>query len=151
MFIITIGNFFHRKELFTILINKGESFYTYRHSLAIFSLSAGIGEGSIICPYSIINANAILGEYESISVNVSISHEGTVGKHNVVSPYAAINVNASIGKQGFIGSRSTIFPSISVGAFCIVDSHIAVRKNCEDKMILSELTTFSAIKNRFMG
>ena len=150
IFIIAIGNVLHREKLFTVLKNKGACFYTYKHPTAIVSASADIGQGTIICPYTIINASAIVGENVSLNVNVSIGHEATVGSHTVVSPYAALNGNASIGKQSFIGSRSTVFPSISVGAFCTIDSHTAVRKNCEDKMILSERTAFLAIKNRFM-
>ena len=150
IFIIAIGNAVNRGKIFTILKNKGACFYTYKHPTAIVSVSAEIGQGTIICPNTIINASAIVGENVSLNVNVSVGHEAIVGSHTVVSPYAALNGNASIGNQSFIGSRSTVFPSISVGAFCTIDSHTAVRKNCEDKMILSERTEFSAIKNRFM-
>lgn len=150
IFIVAIGNVFHRKKIFTMLKYKSASFYTYKHSSAIVSLSAKIGEGSIVCPFTIINANAIVEENVSLNVHVSIGHEASVGAHSVVSPYAALNGNSSIGEQSFIGTRSTVFPSIKVGAFCTVDSHVAVRKSCEEKMLLSERTTFSAIKNRFM-
>lgn len=150
VFIIAIGNVLHRKNIFTILKNKGAHFYTYKHSTAIVSSSAVLGEGSIVCPYTIINARSIIENNVSLNVHVSIGHGATVGAHSVVSPYAALNGNASIGEQTFIGSRSTVFPSINVGALCTIDSHTAVRKSCEDKMILSEKTKFLAIKNRFM-
>lgn len=150
IFIIAIGNTLHREKIFTILKSKGACFYTYKHPTAIVSETADIGQGTIICPFTIINASAVVGANVSLNVNVSIGHGATVGAHTVVSPYAALNGNASIGKQSFIGSRSTVFPSISIGAFCTIDSHTAVRKSSEDKMILSERTTFVAIKNRFM-
>ena len=121
IFIIAIGNSIHRQKIFHILNNKGACFYTYQHPTATVSLSSSIGQGTIICPYTIINASAIVQENVSLNVNVSIGHEATVGSHSLVSPYAALISIASIGKLSFIGSRSTVFPSISVGAFCTID------------------------------
>ena len=149
-FIIAIGNVINRAKIFTALKNKNANFYTYIHPSAIVSASAIVGAGTIVCPFTIINANAVVSENVSLNVNVSIGHEAAVGAHTVISPYAALNGNSVIGQQSFVGSRSTIFPFVKVGSHCIIDSHTAVRKNCEDKMILSERTTFSAIKNRLM-
>ena len=150
IFIIAIGNVSHRERIFSTLKGKGATFYTYKHPTALVSESAKVGEGCIICPFTIINAKAVIGENVSLNVNVSIGHEASVGPHSVLSPYVALNGNASVAQQSFIGSRSTVFPSVKVGAFCTIDTHTAVRKSCGDKMILSERTTVTAIKNRLM-
>lgn len=150
IFIIAIGNVAQRKKIYESLKEIGASFFSYTHSTALISTSAKIGEGVIICPFTIINANATISDNVSINVNVSIGHEARVGKHSVISPYSALNGAASVDDMVFLGTRVTVFPKISVGKQVVVDSHTAVRKNVLDKHMVTEKVTYTSVLNRFL-
>lgn len=150
IFIIAIGNVNHRKSIYLSLKERGADFLTYIHPTAIVANSASVGEGTIVCPFSIINAAANVGANVSINVHASVGHEAQVGEHCVISPYAALNGNAKVGAQTFLGTRSTIFPGISIGYQNTIDSHTAVRKSAGNKLIISERAKYSVVENRFI-
>lgn len=151
VFLIAIGNVKHRENIFNILKEKSARFFTYIHSTALVSSSATLGEGTIVCPMSIVNAKAQVEQNVSINVHTSIGHEARVGPHSVLSPYSALNGSANIGSKVFLGTRATVFPSVTVGDECVIDSHTAVRRPVEAKMLLSDRTEFISVKNRYLG
>ncbi|MCK8087064.1 acetyltransferase [Vibrio sp. 1CM8B] len=150
VFIIAIGSVNYRQSIYLSLKERGADFFTYIHPTAIVAKSASVGEGTIVCPFSIINATANVGANVSINVHASVGHEAQVGEHCVISPYAALNGNAKVGAQTFLGTRSTIFPGVSIGNQNIIDSHTAVRKSAGDKLIISERAKYSVVENRFI-
>lgn len=150
IFILAIGNTLHRKVIFENLKTKGASFFTFIHSSALVSPSAELGDGVIVCPFSIVNAKAKVGHNVSVNVNVSVGHEAVVGDHCVLSPYSALNGAASLEHGGFLGTRATIFPRISVDAQCTIDSHTAVRRNIAAKQIVTEKVSLVSVTNRFL-
>ena len=150
IFIIALGSPVIRSKIYLALKNKGASFFTYIHSSVWVSPSAEIGEGVIICPFSIINANAKVADNVAINVHASVGHEANIGESCVLSPYAAINGSASLGAMSFMGTRTTIFPTIKVGIKCIVDTHSYVKFNAEDKSIISLRSEYKVVKNRLI-
>lgn len=150
IFLVAIGQVAARKRIFNLLEGAGAQFLTYIHHTAIISNSATVGAGSIVCPNVIVNANASIDKNCSINVNSSIGHDTRVGPHSVLSPYSALNGHSSLGRECFVGSRSTVFPKIEVGDCCVVDSHTAVRRNIEPKMIVTSSIKTTTTKNRFL-
>jgi sugar O-acyltransferase (sialic acid O-acetyltransferase NeuD family) len=150
IFIIALGSPVIRSKIYLSLKNKGASFFTYVHSSSWVSPSAEIGEGTIICPFVIINANAKVSTNVAINVHASVGHEAIISESCVLSPYAAINGNSSLGAMSFMGTRTTIFPNVNVGSKCIVDTHSYVKVDAEDKTIISLRSEYKVIKNRLI-
>jgi sugar O-acyltransferase (sialic acid O-acetyltransferase NeuD family) len=149
-FIVALGSPVNRSKIYLELKNKGAVFFTFIHSSALVSPSANIGEGCIICPFTIVNANAEIAANVAINVHASVGHKARVGDSSVLSPYALINGNASLGSMSFMGSRTTIFPKVTVGSKCIVDTHSYVKVDAEDKTIISLRSEYKVIKNRLI-
>ena len=150
VFIIALGSAVTRSKIYLELKNKGANFYTYVHSSAWVSPSADIGEGTIVCPFVIINANAKVANNVAINVHASVGHESSIGESCVLSPYSAINGCAILGAMSFMGTRTTIFPKIKVGMKCVVDTHSYVKFDAEDKSIISLRSEYKVIKNRLI-
>jgi sugar O-acyltransferase (sialic acid O-acetyltransferase NeuD family) len=150
IFIISLGSPVIRSKIYLSLKNKGASFFTYVHSSSLVSPSAEIGEGAIVCPFAIINANAKVSTNVAINVHASVGHEARISESCVLSPYAAINGNASLGAMSFMGTRTTIFPNVNVGSKCIVDTHSYVKVDAEDKSIISLRSEYKVIRNRLI-
>lgn len=150
VFIIALGSPVNRNKIYLALKSKGASFFTFIHSSAWISPSAEIGEGTIVCPFVIINANVTIAHNVAINVYASVGHEAIIDESCVLSPYAAINGSASLGAMSFMGTRTTIFPKVNVGIKCIVDTHSYVKFDAEDKSIISLRSEYKVIKNRLI-
>ena len=149
-FIIAIGNISDRKNVFDKLKSKGGKFYTYIHPSAFVANSSRLGEGCIVAPFTIINAFAHVGDNVVLNVHSSVGHESSIGDNTIFSPYSAANGCSNIGANCFLGTRSTIFPGVSVGSMSIVDSHSYVKKDVDDKSIVSVRGEYSVVRNRFL-
>jgi len=150
IFIVALGSAVNRNNIYLALKKKGANFFTYVHSSAWVSPSSEIGEGVVICPFSIINANAKVADNVAINVHASVGHEANIGVSCVLSPYAAINGGASLGELSFMGTRTTVFPKVNVGKKCIVDTHSYVKIDAEDKSIISLRSEYKVVKNRLI-
>ncbi len=149
-FLICIGNPFTRERLYEDLKSRGAQFYTLIHKTALISPSAQLAEGVIVCPFSIVNAEARVAANVCLNVNTSVGHEASIGQSCSLSPYAAVNGNARLGKLCFMGTRATVFPGISVGDKTTIDSHSYVKQNTGEAKIVSNVGPLTSVDNRFI-
>lgn len=149
-FIVAIGNAMVRKKIFNLLKNRNAQLYTYIHSTALISKSCQVGEGVIICPSAIVNANTILEEGVVLNVFCSVGHDSKVGAYTVMSPYSAVNGGSIVGSGCFLGTRATVFPQSNVGNNVIIDSHSYAKNSVESNTIVSLRFNYQVIKNRLL-
>ncbi|ELA00688.1 hypothetical protein Cmtc_22000 [Cupriavidus sp. TKC] len=148
--VVAIGSVKGRKLVLGKLAENGVATPAYVHGSAIVSPAAKLGSAVLICPYTIVNRDAIMDDASVANVHCSIGHGARVGAYSVLSPYAALNGDAVVGAGCFLGTRATIYPRISIGDDCIVDSHTGVRANAEARHLISSRGTYqvSALRVR---
>ncbi|MEJ2793811.1 acetyltransferase [Iodobacter sp. LRB] len=120
----------------------------YYHSSAVLSPAAKLNRGVVVCPFSIVNRNAILDKGSVLNVHCSVGHGAFVGAYSVLSPYAALNGDAKIGSACFLGTRATIYPRVSIGDDCIVDTNTGVRSNTENKKMITSRGDYKVLNIR---
>jgi len=126
---IALGSVAGRRAVAAGLVERGARLFTYVHGTAWIAASARLGEGSLVCPNSIVNAGAELEGNVLVNVFCSVGHGARIGAHSVLSPYCSLSGDSSLGEGGFMGTRATLFPKITLGADCVVDAHSAVRQS----------------------
>jgi len=146
--IIAVGNASARMRLAEVMKAAQISLFTYIHPSACVSTSARLGQGVIVAPQSVINADATVEDNVAINVFSSIGHGAHVGAHSVLSPYSALSGNSSLGERCFMGTRATLFPGVSMGKGCVVDAHSAVKQSVPDKKIVSVRGEYLVVDNR---
>jgi sugar O-acyltransferase (sialic acid O-acetyltransferase NeuD family) len=146
--IIAIGNPNARREIFTLLRARGTKLLTYIHPTALVAVTAIIGKGAIICPNSIVNADATIGDNVALNIFCSVGHGAKVGAHSVLSPYCSLNGDATLGEVGFMGSGATIFPKIQVGDNCTIDAHTAVRHSAPHNQMIAVRGQYLVVAQR---
>lgn len=147
-FLITIGNPQARKNKYDYLVDQGAELFSYIHSSAIVSVSAQVGRGIIVCPNSIVNANAVLGDNTVLNVFCSLGHDSSLGCHSVLSPYCAINGEASVGSGCFFATRATVFPRAGLGDDIIIDAHSYAKGEVESGYMVTVRSDYKLVKNR---
>ena len=116
--------------------SKGGEFITLTHSTAIIASGSEIGEGCIICPFSMVGPDTKIGDFTIINFYSSVAHDCVVDSHCVLSPYSSVNGNSKLGKEVFLGPHSTVSSDITVGSQVKVSSGSAVMKNTPDRNLV---------------
>jgi len=129
--LIGIGNIAVRKKMIAILLNKKAKIGSFVHHSVIVSKSPNWGKGNIILPFSIIENNAIIGDYNLLTSYSFISHDCVVGNNNFFST-SGISGNVKIGNDNFFGIRSTVIPSIEIGNNNIIQAGMTIDKRIKD-------------------
>ena len=145
---IAIGSTATRRKIAELLHARGAHWLTYIHPTALVADSATIGEGSIICPYSIVNAGAHIEENVAVNVFCSVGHGARIGAHSVLSPYCSLSGDSVLGEGGFMGTRATLFPKVVLGSNCVVDAHSPVKQSAPDRKMISTRGQYLVLDNR---
>ena len=90
-----------------------------------------IGVGNIVFPFSILEKNAIVGNYNFLTTYCFISHDCVVGDNNFFS-VAGIAGSVKVGDNNYFGIRSTVIPGIEIGNNNVVQAGMVVDKNIKD-------------------
>jgi UDP-3-O-[3-hydroxymyristoyl] glucosamine N-acyltransferase len=146
--VIAVSSVVGRRKIAALMRECGARLFTYAHSLAWISPSAKLGEGTLVCPHSIVNAGAVIEENVAVNVFCSVGHGAHIGANSVLSPYCSLSGDSSLGEGGFMGTRATIFPKVSLGVGCVVDAHSAVKQSVSDDKIVSVRGKYLVLNNR---
>lgn len=127
-FLLGIGDMNLRIKIIPILQTRKVNFYTFIHKSAIIAKNAIIGQGCVLCPHTMINANAKLDDFVLCNIYSSVAHDCSVGENSVLCPYTTLNGNVSIGKNCFLATRVTCLPKSSLGDNCKIGATTTIRK-----------------------
>ena len=121
---IAIGNNKTRSKLLLQAKEIGYSLPILQHSPSVVSKYASIGEGSVLFPYSVIEANTLIGQGCIIASHVVINHDVHIDENVLVNTGTIIRPNTKINKH------------VSIGSHCL----ITMNKEIEQETILKDGT-----------
>ncbi len=143
--VVALGSVAARQNVILRLAEKGVQIPTYVHGSVMVSSSALVGRSAVVCPFSIVNRNTVLGDGVLANVYSNVAHGASVGDYSVLSPGVILNGDAAVGARCFLGTRATIYPGVRIGSDCVVDSHTGVSASSGDnKFITSGLQQVTA-------
>lgn len=111
--LICIGNPQERAKIVNSF-PKETKWFTYIHKSIDINDNVIIGEGSIICPGSIITTNIKLGKHTHLNLLTTIGHDSIAGDFLTTAPGVKISGNCIIGNMVYFGTNSCIKEKISV-------------------------------------
>lgn len=128
-FIVAIGNNKIRNEKQALLNQLNAKVVTLIDKTAIISDSAIIGEGTVVMPKVIVNADVSVGNGVILNSGCVVEHDSNLGNFCHISPNATICGTVSIGSRTWIGASATIINNISVCSDVIVGAGSIVLNN----------------------
>jgi sugar O-acyltransferase (sialic acid O-acetyltransferase NeuD family) len=114
-FLMALGKPQHKQRVFLSMKARGAHFATLIHPTAIVTDSATLGEGVIMCPFSIAMPNTSVGTCVSVLYYSAVGHDASVGDFSSVSSQVDLTGFARIGAGVTIGSGARVLPGVSVG------------------------------------
>eukprot|EP01047_Picozoa_sp_COSAG01_P005379 COSAG01_NODE_183_length_22835_cov_17.169247_8_plen_214_part_00 len=112
--IIAIADSGAREQLYFSLKER-VSFFTYIDQTAIIGKFSSIGEGSIVCPNSIVSTNVKLGLCSILNAGSHIGHDSSLGNFCSIMPNCDIGGGCTLGHRVFMGTNSSICPGKAIG------------------------------------
>lgn len=107
-FLLTMGDNAIRTELYDKIIAKGGNVPTFVHPTATVSKRSQIGNGVLIMPQSIVQADVTIGNNTIITLNSTVSHSSTIGNNCFISGHNLIGAYVNIGDGCWIGQSCLI-------------------------------------------
>jgi len=113
--LMAIGTPAVKMRVAEMLTAKGGRFATLVHPSAVIAGSARIDEGSILCPLSLVSADAVVGRFCSINALSSVGHDVRLGDYSTLSAHVDLTGAVSVGRGVMIGTGAKILPRVKVG------------------------------------
>lgn len=97
------------------LETRNVRFHTFVDDRAIIARNTRIGIGSIVCPGTVISADATIGRHVHINFNCAIGHDAVLDDFTTLSPMSNVMGETKVGSEVFIGGSATLLPRIEIG------------------------------------
>ncbi|MBX9188192.1 acetyltransferase [Bacteroides sp. K03] len=135
--IVSIGVNHVRKAIVGKLVanNKDIEFVTAIHPSAIMSLSAKIGEGSVVMAGAVINADAVIGKHCIVNTGATIDHECVIEDFCHIAPGVHISGDTLVGEGTWIGIGSCVIQGITIGGNSMIGAGSVVVKDIPDGVV----------------
>lgn len=131
--VIAIGNNSIRKEISEKIKTEYPSFI---HESAIRYPSSKVGQGTVVFPNSVIDADAHLGDFCIVNNNATVSHNARIGDFVHVAIQASVAGNVAVGSGTLIGAGSIILPEVTIGKWVTIGAGAVVTKDVPDNAVV---------------
>jgi len=119
-YIIAIGDNNTREFVFSKIRKNGNNLISIIDPSATISDTVKIGNGTVIMPNVVINANSIVKDCCIVNTGSIIEHDSIIGSFSHISPGAVLCGNVKIGKNVWIGANTTIINNIKISSDTII-------------------------------
>lgn len=139
--ILSLGNIALRSRIINHFTEKKVKFTNFIHHTSRVFRTAQLGDGNIICPYTQIGPNVIVGNYNTFNNKSSIGHDSIIGNNNMFCPNMGLSGSTTVGNNNFFSLNVVTIPNISIGDNNVIAPNMVIEKN-----IKSDSTFFHRFK-----
>lgn len=107
-FTIAIAQSLARERLANALEAGGAVSYSVVSQQSLVLRSASLGPGSIVCPFAMVSADAIVGRHVHVNVNTYVAHDCRIGDWVTFAPAVTCNGWVEIGRHAYIGAGASL-------------------------------------------
>ena len=95
-------------------------FATIIHPRAVVGPYCHVGQGCILCPYSVLTTNVVVGDHVLVNLAASLGHDVRIGDFCTINCHADVTGNVVLEEGVYLSSHVSILPSARVEAFAYV-------------------------------
>lgn len=129
--IVAIGDSNDRERIINSLPSNTK-FFTFIHKSVIMFDKIEIGEGSIICPNTVLTTNIKIGKHSQLNLLTTIGHDCVIGDFFTTAPGTKISGNCKIGNRVYFGTLSCSKEKITISDNVIIGLNSGVVKNINE-------------------
>ncbi|MFN4299659.1 MAG: acetyltransferase [Thermaurantimonas sp.] len=88
-----------------------------------------IGQGTAVCPGSILTTEIVIGLHVLINLNCTVGHDVQIGDYSSLMPGVHISGQVRIGREVMIGTGAVVLNGITIGDGATVGAGAVVNKD----------------------
>jgi sugar O-acyltransferase (sialic acid O-acetyltransferase NeuD family) len=115
VFVCAIGVPAIKRRVSETIAARGGRFTRLFHRTAVLGHDVELGEGVILCPYSVASANNRLGRGVALNLHATVDHDANVGDWSQINCHCDLTAAVEIGSEVFLGSRVSVIPNVRIG------------------------------------
>lgn len=127
--IVGIGDNKLRKKIADYLKKTGFNLVNAVSDFTYISHSVKIGNGVVIMPGAVINADAVIEDNVIINTGATVDHDCIIGEGSHIAPGCNLSGKVQLGQGVFLGTGCRIIDKISIGEWTIVGAGASVVKD----------------------
>ena len=128
-FLVAISNGSVRKSMEEQIIAIGGNPISIVSEFAALSKSSEVGNGSMLLPQTLVEANATIGSSCLVNVGAIITHDVVVEDYCDIGPKAMLLGGAVVNVGASIGAGAIIMPRVRIGRNSIVGAGAVVTRD----------------------
>lgn len=132
-FIMAVGDTNVKK---TIIQQNENRWGNFIHSSSHVSRYCKLGSGIVICPFSTVLGDSVVGDFVTLNVHTCVAHDNIIGNFVTYSPYCGSMGNCEIQDECFFGTAAYCIPKIKLGRNIKVSAGSVVRHSFLEECIL---------------
>lgn len=132
VFICAMGVPAIKRKVSELLLSRGARFTRLIHCTAVLGDNVELGEGVVLCPYTVASANNRLGRGVAINLHSSVDHDACVDNWSQVNCHCDLTGGVQLGKEVFVGSSVSIIPGVKVGDRAYIGAGSVVLRDVPD-------------------
>ncbi len=132
IFVCSIGGD-SRRACMQGIIDRGGEFLTLIHPSSRIGTNVHIGKGCYVGAFTIIAADAFIGDYNFIQSHTIIGHDVIIGKWNRIDSFVFFVGGTSMGEGCMVHTRAMINHNVKIGNNVHVGACSLVLNNVEDE------------------
>ena len=129
-----IGENSLRVELLLRLKSLGFAVPPIIHPTAFISRHAKLGEGCVVLPKAVLNANSIVGIGGIINTGAIVEHDCVLGCGVHISPGTTLSGGVRVGDFSFLGTGTLVIPMITIGCHVISGAGTVIIRDVPDNV-----------------
>lgn len=107
-FILAVGDSAARQRLDQKCREQGAQPYSLRAPTAVIGRQVSVGEGAVLCDFTMITASAQIGDQFQCNIYSYVAHDCIIGDFVTFAPRVCCNGNVHIGDHAYIGTGAVI-------------------------------------------
>jgi len=125
-----------RKKKFLQCKSKGYNIASYVHSTSIISADVVIGEGNIILEKCLIQPFVKIGDGNLFWNDTSIVHNDEIGNYNTISVGVSLSGFVKIKENCYIGNSAMIHEKIIIDDYTLIGAGAYVKSNTDKHSVI---------------
>jgi len=130
---ISIGTNKNRKK---IALQLNSIFPSFIHQSVVKYPSSELGEGSLILPNAVLDADTKIGRFCIVNNNATVSHNVLVEDFVHIAINVAIAGGVKIGEGTLLGAGCVILPEIKIGKWATIGAGAIITKDVPDHAVI---------------
>jgi sugar O-acyltransferase (sialic acid O-acetyltransferase NeuD family) len=129
LFICALGDVKYKKKYVSLILGKGGKFTNIIHPTSIININVKLGIGIIICPFTYISNDVIIGNFTTIQTHSAIGHDVQIGDYCQINALTFLGGFAEIEEGVTMNPGSGVVPRGNIGENTVVGINSTVLKN----------------------